>query len=102
MKPAAGSVCAEQQNSPARVRPGLFKDRMRRFGSIAAIYQPPAGSPWRRDQSPHIAAAIGVAVAIIGRAADEEAGSAMPAAPAAMPPATMPTVTGKRGRGCRG
>src|SRR5580692_8406128 len=71
-----------------------------RFGSIAAVHQLPARSPRRRNQPPHIAAAVTITVSIIGRAADEEARTAP--APAAVPSAMPTTPGGGGGRRQRG
>src|SRR5450631_1129798 len=79
------------QKAPAAAGQGLFDVPTGRLRSIAAVYQAPARAPRRRNQLPHIAAAIAIAVSVIGRTADEEAGTA-PTPPAAMP-ATVPTAT---------
>jgi hypothetical protein len=97
MKPADGVPPIELTESPDR-RAEAFDARMDKGRSIAAIHQPPAGSPWRWDQSPHIAAAVTVT---IGRATDDDAGTA----PAAVPSTVVPTVTapgGGRSRRQRG
>src|SRR5476651_1924293 len=92
MKTPAGSTSPEsQKKAPVVAGPGLFEVRM---ASIAAVYQAPAGSPRRRGQSPHIAAAVA-----IGGSADEQAWTAE--APAAAMPATVPAVTAPGGSGSR-
>src|ERR1700722_5867145 len=82
------------QKAPAAAGQGLFDVRTGRWRSIAAVYQAPARAPWRRNQLPHVAAAIAIAVPVIGRAADVEAGTAP--TPAAMPTA-VPTAPGRGG-----
>jgi hypothetical protein len=82
------------RKAPARQRRGLQPKGLNDC-SVAAIDQTPTGSPWGRDQAPHITAAI----AIIRRATHEEAGTAP--APAAAVPASMPTVAAKGGGGGR-
>src|ERR1700720_5061661 len=73
------------QKAPAAAGQGLFDVRTGRLRSIATVYQAPARSPWRRNQLPYVAAAIAIAVSVIGRTADVEAGTAP--TPAAMPTA---------------
>src|SRR5271154_2872800 len=80
-----------QSRAPARQRRGSAIPTGR-SGSIAAVYQLPAGAPGRGDQPPHIAAAVTITVAVIGGAADEDARTAPTAMPAAVP--TMPAPSG--------
>src|SRR5258708_38108912 len=86
----------DTQKKPRRDGAGAFDIRIGRSGSIAVIYQAPAGSPRRGHQPPDIAAAVTIAAAVIGRAADDDAGTA-PAAMPTMMPAAMPTAPGGGG-----
>src|SRR5690349_599591 len=98
--PASARLKVVESHSGIRFHSGKKKPRRGGRGvsqggaqirSVAAVHQPPARTPGGRNQTPHIAAAISAAV--IGRAADEDAGAA-PAAimmmPAAMVPAAAP------------
>src|ERR1700716_2365741 len=84
------------QTKAPTARAGAFEDGIRKIESIAAIYQPPARAPRRRDQSSHIAATVTVA---IGRSADKEAWTT-PTTAVGMPP-TVPAVAAPSGRGGR-
>src|SRR6266481_3432826 len=94
MKAAGRVPLIELAQKPRPQRPGLLTPGVRGGRSIAAIHQPPARSPGRWDQSPHVAAAV--TIAIIGRATDEDAWTT----PAAVP-CTVPTVTAPGGGGSR-
>src|ERR1700722_17854485 len=90
------------QKAQAAAGQGLFDVGTGRWRSIAAVYQAPARAPWRRNQLPYVAAAIAIAVPVIGRAADVEAGTAptpaaMPTAVPASMPASVPTAPGRGG-----
>src|ERR1700687_1229297 len=93
MKTCGGSTGTIQEKAPAMTGRGFFDVSVGRLSSIAAIDQPPARSPRRRDKLPHIAAAIAIAV---GRAAGDEAGP-----PPAVMPSAVPTVTAPGGGGGR-
>src|ERR1700722_3880158 len=97
MNVGSGSTGLPSDISPGTPGPGLSKQGSDDFRSIAAVGQAPAGSPRCRDQSAHIAAAV--AIAIIARPADIEAGTA-PAPTAAMP-STVPAMTAEGGGGGR-
>src|SRR6476469_3759444 len=85
---------AGQRKAPARRTGACLMVGL--SNSVAAINQTPTRAPWRRDQVPHIAAAV----AIEGRAADIEAGTTE--APAMMEAAVPAKVsTGKRRGGSR-
>src|SRR6185503_8105772 len=82
------------QKKPRRGGRGVSQGEAQ-IRSVAAVHQPPARTPGGRNQAPHVAAAISAAV--IGRAADEDAG-ATPAVITVMPAAAMvPAATPGRG-----
>src|SRR5947199_6526733 len=89
------------KKAPAQ-RPGHQSQGEAQIRSVAAVHQPPARTPGGRDQAPHVAAAI--TAAVIGRAADEDAGTtpapAVMMVPAMMPTAMVPATAPGRGR-CR-
>ena len=83
------------KKAPAR-RPG-HQSGEAQIRSVAAVHQPPARTPGGGNQAPRVAAAISAAV--IGRAADEDAG-ATPAVSEMMPAAMVKAAAPGRGR-CR-
>src|ERR1700722_3444323 len=95
MNVGCGSTGSPSDISPGTTGPGLSKQGSDDFGSIAAVDQAPTGAPRRRDQSAHKAAAV--AIAIIGRPADKEAGTAPAAMPSTVP--AMPAIVTAEGGG---
>src|SRR3977135_2055366 len=84
------------QTKAPTARAGAFEDGIRKLESVAAIYQPPARAPRRRDQSSHIAHPV-----TVHTARPPATDACTPPPPAVVMPSTVPAVGAPGGRGGR-